>query len=152
VAKIENNLIMNSVGLADSMVVNAVAPGSTVRFNTFVNTSGLPSDGTALECDSTPVVTSNIFAYNSMHPFNPTNSCRSRYSLFDSTALPEQSAGVGNQTADAATFFVDPQRKDFHLVPNSPARGKAETGLGVVDDIDGQPRSAKPNVGAYEAP
>ncbi len=151
VARIENNLIMNAIDLADSMVVIGVAPGSTIRFNTFVNTSGVASDGTALSCDGTPIVTSNIFAYNSMHPFTPTDTCPSRYSLFDSTAVSAETQGSGNQVADAALFFVDRARKDFHLSSTSPARGKAEPGLGVGDDIEGHPRPASADIGAYQS-
>ena len=151
VARIENNLIMNAIDLADSMVVIGVAPGSTIRFNTFVNTSGVASDGTALGCDGTPIVTSNIFAYNSMHPFTPTDTCPSRYSLFDSTAVSAETQGSGNQVADAALFFVDRARKDFHLSSTSPARGKAEPGLGVGDDIEGHQRPATADIGAYQS-
>jgi len=150
--RIENNLIIHANELADSMYVAGVTPGSTVRFNTFVNTSGLASDGVALQCDGTAIVTSNIFAYNSMHPLTPTNTCPTRYSLFDSTALSEQTLGTGNQTADAMLFFVDRARKDFHLGPNSPARGKAEPGLGVADDIEGHLRPVAADIGAYQAP
>lgn len=151
VARIENNVVMNAIELADSMFVMGVAPGSTIRFNTFVNTSGVASDGTALDCDGTPTVTSNIFAYNSMHPFTPTDTCPSRYSLFDSTAASDETQGTGNQVSDAASFFVDRARKDFHLSSNSPARGKAEPGLGVLVDIEGHPRPASTDIGAYQS-
>jgi len=149
-ARIENNLIVNAVELDDSMYVTGVAPGSTVRFNTFVNTSGIASDGTALACDGTPAVTSNIFAYNSRHPLSPADTCAARYSLFDATTSSEEAVGAGNHTADAAAFFVDRLRKDFHLGPDSPARGKAEPGLGVVDDIEGHRRPVAADVGAYQ--
>ena len=48
-------------------------------------------------------------------------------------------------------FFADRPRKDFHLSPNSPARGKAEPGLGVADDLEGRPRPEMADVGAYQA-
>ena len=148
--RIENNLILNDVGITDSMLVTEVTPTSVVRFNTFVNTSGEASDGIMLYCDGTPIVTSNIFAYNSMHPFGPSYICPTRYSLIDSTALSEQTVGTGNLTGDAALFFVDRARKDFHLAPNSPARGKAEPGAGLTEDIEGHPRPATADMGAYQ--
>jgi hypothetical protein len=155
-AKIENNVIMNAYEFADSMFVTTVAPGSFVRFNTFVNTSGVASDGVALYCDSTPLVTSNIFAYGSQHPGNGTPRCVARYSLYDSVALPEQTAGTGNKVGDSSTFFIDKIGKNFRLSATSPARGAAEPGLDVSQDIDGAPRpvpaGSQPDMGAYEAP
>ena len=154
-AKIENNVVVNGYELADSMHVTAVAPGSVVRFNTFFNSSGVPGDGVALYCDGTPLVTSNIFAYGSMHPGNESPRCGARYSLYDSVALPEQTVGAGNQVGDSATFFVDKVGKDFHLSAMSPAKGGAEPGLDISRDIDGVPRpspaGSQPDMGAYEA-
>lgn len=152
---LENNLIIQSYELADTVVLGTTAPGSTVRFNTFVNTSTLPSDGVALYCDSTLEVTSNVFAYGSMHPHG-TSTCTSRYSLYDAVALPEQTDGVGNRVADGATFFASKASRDFHLAPASPARGAAEPGTGVTRDLEGRlrpsPIGSVPDMGALEAP
>jgi hypothetical protein len=148
----ENNLITQTEEIADTMAVNGVAPASTIRFNTFVNTAALPSDGVALSCGSPLRVSSNIFAYGSMHP---TTLCVVHYSLYDSIAVPEQTAGVGNKVADSSSFFVDKAGKDFHLSPSSPARGAAEFDLGVSDDFDGaarpSPAGSQPDIGAFEA-
>lgn len=155
VAVIENNLIIQAYELADTMILTNMAPGSTVRFNTFVNTSGVASDGVALSCDGSPNVTSNIFAYGSMHPHG-TSTCSARYSLYDAIALPEQTAGTGNRVADGATFFANKAGRDFHLAPGSPARGAAEPGTGVVRDFEGRvrpsPSGSAPDMGAFEAP
>jgi hypothetical protein len=62
----ENNLVIQSEGIADSMSLVTLAPGSAVRFNTFVNTDGLASDGLALYCDTQVGASSNIFAYVSL--------------------------------------------------------------------------------------
>ena len=155
VAQIENNVIVNAYELADSMHVVAVAPGSYVWFNTFVNSSGVASDGVAPYCDNTPAVTSNIFAYGSMHPNNVSPQCMARYSLYDTVALPEQTAGTENKVADSSTFFVDKGAKDFHLSTASPAKGGGEPGLGVAQDLAGTPRpsqpGSRPDIGAYQA-
>ncbi len=149
----ENNLMVQSDGIADTMTVIGVAPGSTLSFNTFVNTAVLASDGVALQCSPSLKVSSNIFAYNSMHPL--TSCDAARYSLLDSVALPQFTTGVGAKQGDRGTFFVDLAGKDFHLSASSPARGAAEPGLGVSDDFDGNPRPAPtgsvPDMGAFEA-
>ena len=147
---VENNLIEDAYELADSMSVgSATTPGSTVRFNTFVNTSGVTSSATYLSCDGTVDVTSNIFAWNST---NPPMTCNTTHSLFDSHV---QQAGEGNQSADVSTFFADMAHGDFHLAAGSPAKGAGEPGL-VTEDLDGNPRpqpaGSNPDVGAYEAP
>lgn len=150
--RIENNLIENSVAGTDSMGALSVASGSAIRFNTFVNTSGTPLDGVALNTDSTVTVTSNIFAYNSPTP-RGTGVINSKYSLFDATTTAAQAAGANNQVADVATFFVDRVRRDYRPSAGSPARGKAEGGLGVTVDLDGRPRPASnADVGAFQAP
>jgi len=149
---VENNLVVNSNDLADAMRVVSAAPGSTIRFNTFVNTSGIASDGVALACDATVLVTSNIFAYASMHPHGYQDQCHSRFSLYDSIAVPTQTAGEGNKTSDGATIFVNRLASDFHLGSSSAARGGGEPGLPVNEDYEGVLRVSPVDMGAFEAP
>lgn len=152
----ENNLITQSEGIADSMAVNNLTSASTIRFNTWVNTTAVPSDGAALSCNSPLKVSSNVFDYESMHPIAYGNGCEVRYSLFDNVALPDATMGVGRKAGDSSTFFVDKAGKDYHLSARSPALGAAEPGLGVSDDFDGNARPAPagsvPDMGAFEAP
>lgn len=152
---LENNLIIQAYELADTVLVVNAAAGSAVQFNTFVNTSVLASDGVALYCDSTVDVTSNIFAYGSKHPHGG-SMCASRYSLYDSVALPAQTGGVGNKVADGASMFANRASRDFHLSPMSPAKAAAESGLSVAEDFDGNPRpvpvGTRPDIGCFEAP
>lgn len=152
---LENNLFMQSNELADTVVLESTAPGSSVRFNTFANTSAVASDGVALYCGASVDVTSNIFAYGSTRPHG-TSTCLTRYSLYDAVALPEQTDGVGNRVANGATFFADKANRDFHLITSSPARGAAELGTGVTRDLEGRrrpsPIGSAPDMGAFEAP
>lgn len=149
----ENNLLTQSKGIADSMALVAVASSSVVRFNTFVNTDPEPSDGVALYCDSSMAVSSNIFAYQSMHPVS--RDCNARYSIYDQVTLPAIAVGVENKVADSAALFVDRAAKNYHLSGTSPARGAGEPGLGISEDADGFPRPAPagshPDIGAFEA-
>lgn len=145
---VENNTIVNSDYFTDPMTANGLA-GSFVRFNTFVNVSGVDMGATSLTCNQMVTATSNIFAWHSSSQPN----CATKYSLFDQ--LAGTPAGTGNRSADVATFFVDVESKDLHLAASSPAKGMAEPGL-VDVDADGNPRplpaSSNPDIGAYEAP
>jgi hypothetical protein len=156
VVTIENNVFMEDNEYADCASVHATASGSTVRFNTFVNTSAATGDGVALGCDGTVDVTSNIFAYRSMHPMGPPAGqlCPAKYSLFDQIAVSEHTQGDGNVVGDASGFFAG--ATDYHLAAGSPAIGAAEPGLPVMTDYDGHPRpqpdGSPPDIGAFEAP
>lgn len=158
VAIIENNLFISSNEYADLMSVKSLAPGSAVRFNTFVNTSGVDSDGVALSCDGTATVTGNIFAYRSAHPLGPSGfaPCPTRFSLFDTVAVPQHTIGEGNQVADSATFFTNLALKDFRLSAASPAKQAAEPNLLVNEDFEGKPRpvpaGSRSDAGCFEAP
>jgi hypothetical protein len=150
----QNNLIIHREGFNDSILANALSPGSIIRFNTVVNTTAASSDGAALSCDSTVQVTSNIFAYNSMHPITG-QSCQTRYSVFDDVAL--NSAGTGNHVAGLDAIFVDRQGGNYHLSATSVARKAAEPGQDMVNlDFDGNPRpnpsGTNADCGAFEAP
>jgi hypothetical protein len=149
----ENNLVIHRDGFNDSISVGNLRAGSTIRFNTIVNTTAVASDGSALGCDNSVAVTSNVFAYNSGHPITGTG-CQTRYSVFDTVATT--SAGTGNQTAGIDTIFVNRGAGDYHLSPTSVARGAAEPGQSmVVVDFDGNPRPVPSGTtadsGAFEA-
>ncbi len=157
-AIIENNLIIESDGASDSMFVMGTAPGSTVRFNTVVNTTPVSSDGAALACDSNVSVTSNIFAYNSTNPMALPGFpiCKATHSLFDSVAIAQHTTGLGNVVADGNTFFADRGAKDFHLAESSPGKAISDPTAMVGVDFDGvdrpQPAGSVADVGALEAP
>ncbi|HTR56406.1 MAG TPA: choice-of-anchor Q domain-containing protein [Kofleriaceae bacterium] len=152
---IDNSVFIETQAYGDSIHVMGGAPGTTFQFNTVVNIATLssPSDGQALYCDDAVAVTSNIFAYGSMHP---QNGCTSQYSLYDTVALSQFTGGTGDKVADSSTFFVDGSSMNFHLAPGSPALMSAETGLPVTVDYEGNPRpnpvGSTPDIGAYEAP
>jgi hypothetical protein len=136
----ENNLIIHRDGYNDSISLNGLSAGSVVRFNTVVNTTAVASDGAAMNCDSSVIATSNIFAYNSGNSITG-QGCAPKYSVFDSVSLT--SAGTGNQVTNIDAIFVDRAAGDYHLAAGSVARGAAEPGLTMVKtDIEGNPRPA----------
>jgi hypothetical protein len=150
----ENNLVIHRDGFNDSISVSNLTAGSAIRFNTIVNTTATPSDGSALGCDNSIVATSNVFAYNSGHPITGTG-CQTRYSVFDDQSMT--ATGTGNHTAGIDTLFVNRAAGDYHLSASSVARGAAEPGLTtmVTGDFDGNPRPApagsNADSGAFEA-
>lgn len=147
---IENNIFVALSEFTDAVVVGANAPNSTLAFNTFVNTATLVQSPVAVTCDSTDVVTSNVFAYNSTHPLS--DGCAARASLFD---LVGSSEAGSNVTGDPATFFMDRAGGDFHLAARSPAIGIGELGIVNVDLRGGSrpvPTGSQPDAGAFEAP
>ena len=149
----ENNLVIISDQYIDAVALQSGVSGSTARFNTIVSTTTVTTSDTALGCDTSIDVTSNIIAYNSTSPL-VNNGCVVKYTLFDAPTEPRDSAGEGNKVGDASTFFVDRAAKDFHLAPESPARDAAQASLPVTDDFDGnrRPVGAAPDMGAFEAP
>ncbi|MBC7976199.1 MAG: hypothetical protein H7138_14600, partial [Myxococcales bacterium] len=108
----ENNLVIHRDGFNDSILAAQLAPGSTIRFNTIVNTTAVASDGAAISCDNTVEVTSNIIAYNSGNVITG-QGCVTRYSIFDEVA--KTSAGTGNQVTNLETIFVNRGAGDYHL-------------------------------------
>jgi hypothetical protein len=151
---VENNLIIHNGGFNDSMFAINMRPGTTIRFNTLINTTAVASDGAALSCDNTVEVTSNVFAYNSGHPITG-QTCSPVFSIFDEVSVT--STGTGNQVTGIDTIFVNRTAGDFHLAPTSIARGAGEPGqLMVKVDFDGNPRpnpaGTNSDSGAFEAP
>ena len=149
----ENNLIIHRDGFNDSISLGTLFSGSTVRFNTVVNTTAVASDGSAIYCNAGVIVTSNIFAYNSGHPI--TGMCETRYSVFDTVAVT--SAGTGNQVTNIDQIFVSRSGGDYHLSSTSAAKANAEPGLSMVKvDLEGNPRpnptGSNADSGAFEAP
>jgi hypothetical protein len=143
---IENNLFTDNVSGSQISIFGA-DPGSTIRFNTFVNTAP-GNTGTAILCPDGLDVTSNIFAVNSTKPLLP---CAARYSLFDAAGASSAVAGVSNVVGEGAVFFKNAAIGDYHLNVGSPAIDKGEPNF-VTTDLEGHPRGALPDIGAYEAP
>ncbi len=142
---IENNVFSNGGATPDDSAISNVLAGSTLRFNTFVSyDTSSDRSGVALSCDSSLAVSSNIFAYGQ----NAVVGCSPKYSLFDDArTMP---ANQNNVLATLPQIFVS--ATDFHLSATSPARGKGEPGTDIGVDLEGNPRPAMPDIGAYQAP
>ena len=151
----ENNLFTNGYELSDSLIVRGIVSGSRFRFNTVVNLSGTIEDGVALACDPALDVSSNIFAYRSMHPLGPTAGCLARFSVFDDTAT-FATPPVDSVLVPFGTIFVNPAN-DFQPAATSAARGAADPqSTDVLVDLDGRPRpnpaGSRADSGAFEVP
>lgn len=149
---VENNVLTTLSEFVDMMHAGGGAPGSTIRFNTFVNNSSVLQSPVAIDCDASIAVTSNLFAYNSTNPISGAG-CVAHASLFDVPGAVD--AGAGDFSGDVGLFFVDRAAGDLHLAAQSPALERAEPGL-VTVDLDGHPRpdpsGSAPDIGAFESP
>jgi hypothetical protein len=147
---VENNLFTSVDPFADGIGFFTVVPGSTFRFNTMFNSSGIDDGGTALGCDSTLIATSNIIAW---HATQFSDECQTTYTLYDTL---NQQDGSGNQHLDPSTFFVDSAHGDFHLASSSPAIRHADPSQTLGTDKDGNPRpnpaGSTADCGALESP
>lgn len=143
-AIVENNVFVTSDKNTD-MIHMTGGIGSVFQFNTIASTDTTASSS-AIYCDATIRISSNIFAYNSTNPITGNGPCTVTSSLFDQ---PGASDAGTNTIADRATFFVDLQGEDFHLSSGSPARNAGDPGA-VTLDLEGRPRDSMPDVGAYE--
>lgn len=153
---IENNLFVQADELADSIYIMNVVPGSRFRFNTVVTTSGVDSDGKALDCDASLLVESSIFAHRSRHPHGYLTGCQTRFCLYDDVVVAIPTAPVSSEMGDIGSFFVSLAGKDFHLGAASPAREHANPASPPAEDYEGNARPSTmgsvPDIGAYEAP
>ncbi len=148
---IENNVFATTYNYQDSAQVGSTAPGSYVRFNTWVDTSSLSLGGNGLTCIGTLDVSNNIFAFGP----NGAPGCATSFSLFDTTQTGS-SPGTGDIVGSSSTFFIDEANGDFHLAAGSPARGAGNPASTTTVDHDGNqrpnPAGTPPDIGAYEAP
>lgn len=155
-ARISNSIFAQGFELADSLYIHGVTSSSFFEHNTVVNTAGIDSDGTALDCDSSLLVRNNVFAYRSRHPHGYQPGCQSRSSLYDSVATSFPTVPLQAHTGAITDFFANLGAKDFHLSVNSPAKGKGDPSSPITSDFEGgsrpNPTGSAPDVGAYEAP
>jgi hypothetical protein len=151
---VENSLFVNTYEYSDSIRITSVSPGSTFRFNTVANLSGIDSDGVALSCDATLEVSSNVFAYRSEHPFGYQSPCTAEYSIFDDHTLSSALTTSNTQFVPFTSIFTDPVGRDFTLSASSAAKAAADPAItDVLIDIDGNARPAgSADAGAFEAP
>ena len=141
---VENNVFVWESMITSGLTLTSSSDASVVRFNDLVDLGGFGSVG--VTCDSSVVITSNIFAVRGS---TPVVGCTPRYSVFDSqSTVPD---GVGNIGSEF--LFSD---SAFHLANDSPAKGAAEPGQNIDDDFEGNarpnPAGTRSDSGAFEAP
>ena len=148
---IENNVFATTYEYQDSAQVGSTAPGSYVRFNTWVDMSSNSLGGTGLTCIGTLDVSNNIFAFGPDGAYG----CATSFSLFD-VAQTSSSPGTGDLVGSSSTFFINEANGDFHLAVGSPAKGAGNPASTTTVDRDGNqrpnPAGTPPDIGAYEAP
>ena len=132
---IRNNVIFGNIGrFFDTGISLEQAVQASVYHNTVISTGGTFSSIDSRFAHSDPMIVNNLV--------------RPRMTI-RSGARPNN---IGNVEIRSLTLFVDPIRENLHLAET--AMRAIDKGIRlndlVVDDIDGEPRDAIPDVGADE--
>ncbi|HEY4244031.1 MAG TPA: right-handed parallel beta-helix repeat-containing protein [Kofleriaceae bacterium] len=123
-----------------------------LEFDTFSKNAAMDGVAPAIQCIAgTFTARNNILSDNgTLSNMNQVGgTCAHSYSIVRPGSLP---AGTGNSASDP--LFVDPAHGDLHLQSGSPAIGAADpasdlSGIAATD-LDGIPRTAPADLGAYQ--
>lgn len=132
---IRNNMIFGNIGdLFDTGIGLEQAVRASVYHNTVISTGGTFSSIDTRFRNSFPTVANNLV--------------RPRMTIRNGARLK----GRGNVEVRSLTMFVDPSHGNLHLAGSASEVIDKGVQLSdpVVDDIDGEPRDGKPDVGADE--
>lgn len=138
-----NTLVANN-GAAEGLHLNGSAALMNVTIAGNGTQTGRPGINFNPQAGGTLEMVNSIIYGNGdvIHVDNP-NWVQSTYS-----DIQRGWAGTGNVDADPK--FVDPSNGDYHLLPWSPCRDKGTSVGAPASDIEGTPRDAEPDIGAYE--
>lgn len=148
----QNNLFINNSNTSEFQgALRIQNPDAVVAYNTFVDNAVNGSFIGIVGCNSSTVVTSNVFL-NNQFPGDVDQTlvgCTdTRNNLAD---VDLSSTGTGNILGDA--LFVDAGNRDYTLAPMSPGIDEGEVARAPADDFNGEPRPIGdgPDVGAIES-
>jgi uncharacterized repeat protein (TIGR01451 family) len=145
-----NNVVVGS-SAASVLVQTAAGADSLIGHNTLVGGGG--GDGISVTVASVPillvnnVIVSHEVGIDAVPGAELTVENTLRWANGDDP-------GSAVATIVAPPRFVDPAQRDYHLLPGSPAIDAGSAGIGVDEDMDGDPRpiGPLPDVGADEFP
>lgn len=153
-----NNVIANNGNAGSAfggVLISQIAAGGLQEFsfNSVIGNVGATNAVTGVECTSVLVpltFSNNIVFGNQVSGSGVQVGGDSDCSWTYSDIGPQTVAGTGNINQDPT--FVDAEKRDFHLRPESPARDAADPAATLTRDIDGDARPAgkRSDMGADE--
>jgi uncharacterized repeat protein (TIGR01451 family) len=112
-------------------------------------------DGVSVESGSIALTNTIVAGHNngyySMGIYGPDGSVSLESTLWWDNQTNYEISQDSSRDYVGDPFFEDASTGNYHIQSNSAAIDKA-IGLGVVSDLDGNPRGAMPDLGAYESP
>jgi hypothetical protein len=146
--QVVNNFIVRNGGSRAgfggvSLAVAGLPSPQVFEFNTVADNQSASTGVRGVSCAVGAVFGNNIVYGGGGGPA-VSGSCRWQYSNIE--------GGAVGPNLDVDPGFVDPERNDYHLGPNSPCEGAADPASAVHWDIDRDPRPAGtgPDIGADE--
>ncbi len=134
------------ITVTNSLFISNTGGGIGGRYvtGTIVNATFADNTGIGLGVGGAVSITNSIMWGNEEGNCSCTGGCTLTYSDVED----EEITGTGNIFADP--LFVDPANGDYHLGVGSPCIDTGTSAGAPTHDIEGTPRDAVPDMGAYE--
>ena len=148
---ITNTLITNNAATSGAANVLAAADSPVTFMNTTISDNNPTGAQAVILWGGTMTMTNSILWNSSLSLQRDCTVCSFNVNYSDIQGLagiPDISAGVGNFDADP--LFADQELGNYHIKPNSPCIDKGTSVGAPGSDIEGNPRTPPPDVGAYE--
>jgi len=148
---ITNTLITGNVATTGNANVLALGDSNVTIMNTTVADNNPTGAQAVILWGGTMTMTNSIMWNNSLSFQSECVLCSFVVNYSDIQGLdgiPDISSGVGNFDADP--LFAGLEMGGYHLTPNSPCIDKGTTAGAPILDIEGNPRTPPPDVGAFE--
>jgi len=145
---------------AGGVSLTTATPGNRLEFNTFAENKSITAIGvgSGIQCLVTGFTAKNNIVWNNngSSGVQVGGNCQHAYSDIGPMAVPGGPTGLdGGNNSSSDPMFVNPTM-DLHVKSGSPVQGRASstadlTGI-ASKDIDGHPRVAPADLGAYVVP